>query len=34
MVMNNLTNVNLRTHVCYSLKEYAYFMLASQMQQT
>jgi hypothetical protein len=34
MVMNNLTNVNLRTHVYYSLKEYAYFMLANQMQQT
>lgn len=34
MVMNNLTSVNLRAHVYYSLKEYSYFMLANQMQQT
>ena len=34
MVMNNLTSVNLRTHVYYTLKEYSYFMLANQMQQT
>ena len=32
MVMNNLTSVNLRCHIYYTLKEYSYFMLANQMQ--
>ena len=32
MVMSNLTNVNLKNHVYYSLKEFSYFMLANTMQ--
>ncbi len=30
--MSNLTNVNLKNHVYYSLKEFSYFMLANTMQ--
>lgn len=29
MVLNNIQNVNLKNHSYYSLKEYAYFMLAN-----
>lgn len=31
MVLNNIQNVNLKNHTYYSLKEYAYFMLANQI---
>ena len=34
MVLNNIQNVNLKNHSYYSLKEYAYFMLANQVSKS
>lgn len=34
MVMNNVINVNLKSHIYYTLKEFSYFMLANQMQKS